>query len=229
MSDYKNIAAKVSERYFNYPDLLGIIWVGSSSFGITDKLSDIDIRLIVNNSDKQSPMQQFEYEGIKIEVDEMSWQWLTENMDPDSDQRWIREKGVILYDPTKKLVETFSALEARLRECTKQAIWKSYKSLFSQYEVEKCITRRDFVTADLYVHKTIENLLKFIFLYRGEPVPPFKWRWYFAKKMKLLPASLIRQINSSQLPIPPAIEKYAKQLMLKQGYSEAMVNSPWLY
>lgn len=238
MIDYKTIATKISERYSDYPDLLGIIWVGSSSFGIVDKLTDIDIRLIVDHTDKRSAMQQFVYDGIKIEVDEISWSWLTSDLNLDSDKRWIREKAIILFDPSKRLISTFETLKKKIYELNKQAVWQSYKSLFFEYEVKKCITREDLITASLYTYKAIENLLKFIYLYHNDAVPPFKWRWYFIKKNRLLSPMMIRQIlqmletrqtDNSRLLFLRTLEVYVKQLMLKKGYSKVMVDSPWLY
>ncbi len=42
MDLYKNIALKVSKKYVNHQNLVGIIWIGSSTFGINDKDADMD-------------------------------------------------------------------------------------------------------------------------------------------------------------------------------------------
>lgn len=238
MQKYKQIAKDLARRYLDYPNLMGIIWIGSSSFGIVDEHSDIDIRLVVSTSEKQRPMQKFVVDGVEIEVDEMSYSWLVKDVNPVSEQRWITEKCVLLYDPEKNLSRRLSRIKSDLENTKKQALWQSYKSLFLSYEVEKSLSRDDRITARLFVFKAIENLFEFIHLYKNEPVPPFKWRYYFIKENNMLSAPMLTKIvnvidknqkSDLDLSFLQYMETYSKKLMLNRGYSESMVNSPWRY
>ena len=184
MKDYQKIAGQISQDYHDYPGLIGILWIGSTTFGIEDSEADIDIRLLVNSSQKSNPMKQFTQNGIQVEVDEMDWHWLTENVSPDSDQRWIREKSIVLYDPQKKITTKFKELSELMAKQTKIQLWQYFKDVFYSNEIEKCIKRNDQETTTLYFYKAVESILKFIFLYHNLPVPPVKWRWHFLTKDK---------------------------------------------
>ena len=107
--NYQKLASKISQDYLDYPGLIGILWIGSSSFGITDSQTDIDIRLLVNHQAKKFPMKQFTENNIQIEIDEMNWQWLTDNLAVDSDQRWIREKVLFFTIPKSKSPKNFTS------------------------------------------------------------------------------------------------------------------------
>src|SRR3989339_2011671 len=165
--DYKSIAETVSQKYQSHSGLIGILWIGSASFGINDTHTDIDIRLLVKQSRKKFPMRQFKQDGIEVEVDEMSWQWLTNNQAIDSEERWIREKGVILYDPKKQVTEKFNQLALLLVKKSQAELWGSFKSIFCSNDIEKCLNRKDQINATLYFNTAIENVLKFIFVFHG--------------------------------------------------------------
>lgn len=46
MKDYRKIAAKISRDCYNYPGLIGILWIGSTAFGIHDNETDYRYSLI---------------------------------------------------------------------------------------------------------------------------------------------------------------------------------------
>ncbi|MDZ7587374.1 MAG: hypothetical protein U0946_06480, partial [Patescibacteria group bacterium] len=222
--NYKKLATKISQEYLNYPGLIGILWIGSTAFGIQDKEADIDIRLLVNHSNKKFPMKQFTENNIQIEIDEMDWQWLTENLAVDSDQRWIREKSVILYDPQKQITEKFQQLAALMETETKTQLWQYFKDAFYSNEIEKCLKRHDQETTNLYFYKAVDSILKFIFLYHNQPVPPLKWRWHFLTKNNLLPEEATLNLKSillnsksteTKLKLLISVEKQLQQLMIE--------------
>ena len=136
---YKNIAGAVSREYLNHPGLIGILWIGSASFGIHDSQTDIDLRLLVEQNRKKFPMQQFKKNGIEVEVDEMSWQWLMKNEAIDSEERWIREKGIILFDPKKQITTDFNRLAILMKKKAEKELWESFKSVFYSNDIEKCL------------------------------------------------------------------------------------------
>ncbi len=238
MIDYQNLAVQIGRNYQNYPGLIGILWIGSTAFGINDQQADIDIRLLVNRSRKLNPMKQFSQNGVQVEVDEMDWQWLAENLAIDSDQRWIREKSVILFDPENKIADKFKELSELMAKQTKTQLWQYFKDVFYSNEIEKCIKRNDQETTALYFYKAVESILKFIFLYHDRPVPPFKWRWHFLTKDKLLPNKTIDELKDILLNTQTAetrlkrlisIEAQIQNLMIEKGSNPKQVKEHWRF
>lgn len=236
--NYQKLANKVSQDYQNYSGLVGILWIGSTAFDIQDNEADIDIRLLVNHSNKLNPMKQFTENNIQIEIDEMDWQWLTENLSIDSDQRWIREKSIILFDSQKQIVKKFQQLAMLMKKDTQTELWQYFKDAFYSNEIEKCLKRHDQETTNLYFYKAIDSILKFIFLFHKQPVPPFKWRWYFLIKDNLLPQDTIFTLKSILLNSNPAevkvkllisVEQQLQQLMINKGYSKEKVTEHWRF
>lgn len=238
MKDYRKITEQISRDYQSYPGLIGILWVGSSVFGIKDKEADIDIRLLVNRSRKLNPMKQFTQNGVVVEVDEMDWMWLTENLTIDSDQRWIREKSVVLYDPQNTVAAKFKELSELMAKQTKNQLWQYFKDVFYSNEIEKCIKRNDQETTVLYFFKAVESIIKFIFLYHNQPVPPFKWRRHFLTQNRLLPKEMITNLQAILLGIQPAqtkfellisVETQLQQMMINNGYKKEQVKEHWRF
>jgi len=82
--NYQKLATKIGQEYFNYPDLMGILWIGSTAFGIQDDEADIDIRLLVNHPNKLNPMKQFTENNIQIESAGIKMRrWLPTDMGRD--------------------------------------------------------------------------------------------------------------------------------------------------
>lgn len=233
---YLNITKKASQKYHDTPNLLGIIWIGSSSYGVCDKLADIDLQLVVSKPDKNFAMQQFKKGNIKIEVDKMNISWLLKGKTPDSEQFWIREKAKILYDPKNILKSKFKKANQVEDKIYKKILWGIYKDIFHSYDFEKSIKRKEKITAYIYVFKAIEALSKFAFIYHQKPVPTLKWRWYFIKKEKLLDNQLIKNLKNIELNknkklfnLMKHIETKAQKMMLKKGYPRKKVKEPWLF
>ena len=175
---YLSLVKKVSKEYYKNPNLIGIIWIGSASFGIYDDFTDIDIFLITPKSSRDFEMQQFREIDIKVEVDKMDINWLLENTKPDSEQFWIREEAEIIYDPENILKNKFQKANYVKPEVYRKLLWSLYKEIFNSYNLEKSIKRNEIITGHMYVLKTIEILSKFVFIYHEKAVPTYKWRWY---------------------------------------------------
>ncbi len=236
--DYSLVAKEVGKEYESHPNLIGILWIGSSSFGITDRFADIDIRLLIDKSNKQFPMQQFVRHGINIEVDEISWDWLMKNHAIDSEERWIREKGVVLYDPHKRIAKRYTFLKRKMRVSTNRQLWEEFKDIFYSNDIENCLRRDDIVTSTLYLNRGIEKMLKFIFLFNEKPVPPFKWRWYFVRQDKILPSKItdlmediIKTSDSinNKLEKLISIEREFQKLMIAKGFPKEQVMEHWRF
>lgn len=238
MKNYRKIAEQISRDYHDYPGLIGIIWIGSAVFGINDSETDIDIRLLVNRSGKLNPMKQFTQNGVAVEVDEMDWHWLAENLAIDSDQRWLREKSVILYDPENKVADKFKESSELMAKQTKIQLWLYFKDAFYSHEIAKCFERNKQETAILYFYKAVDSILKFIFLYHNQPLPPFKWRWHFLTKDKLLPKETIANLKAillesqsaqTKLKLLISVETQLQQMMIEKGYSPKQVKEHWRF
>lgn len=53
---YSDLANRIALRYIDRKGVLGIIWIGSATFGIDDEFMDIDIRLLIDRDEKYNPM-----------------------------------------------------------------------------------------------------------------------------------------------------------------------------
>lgn len=237
--DYKQLAKNIAMDYRGIGGLMGIIWIGSASFGIIDELSDIDIRLLTSSSSKSFPMKQFRVKGVKIEVDEMNWDWvLKDNNVIGSEQFWIREKAVILYDPNNQVQNAFTKTNNAIRFEYDAQLWELFKQTMMEYEVEKCVKRGDISTAMLYLNLIVDRALRFLLFYHDRLIPPFKWRNYFLNKNKAISIEMKKHIcsliscttafNNKILSIGK-LERLFKELMIKKGFEPKKVEEYWRY
>lgn len=233
---YSDLANKIALRYVDRKGVFGIIWIGSATFGIEDEFVDIDIRLLIDRNKKYNPMEQFEEDGIKIEVDEMSLDWLLQDTSLDSERNWIRTQAIILFDPKKSIKTEFDKANKTRLLGREKLLWDVYKEIFNQYDIEKCIKRGQLIDGYMLINKTIDELIKFIFLVNDQPVPPLKWRWYFIKKLNLFDITLIEKLipnglNSlnKSLIVLSEIQDQAQKIMLDKGYSKDQVLEPWRF
>ena len=233
---YLKIAKEVSKKYHKMPGLVGIIWIGSSSYEICDKSADIDLQLVVSKKDKDFSMQQFRKKGVKIEVDKMDLGWLLKRKKPDSEQFWIREKAKVVYDPKGILETKFEEKNKIGKGVFKKILWSLYKDIFHSYDFEKCIKRGEKIAGLMYFFKTLNALSKFTFIYNQQPVPTFKWRWHFIKEGKLLKKNIIKDLENLKtfnpkdtLKMVKKIEAEVQEMISEKGYPDERVKEPWLF
>lgn len=237
MNKYENLVKKVIQRYIKRPGLLGIIWIGSSTFEIEDKDVDIDIRLITDKKEKYFPMEQFDEDNISFEIDELDLGWiLQEETNLNSEQSWIRKKGIILYDPNNLLKTEFEKINKLENTNKEQLIWSVYTEIYNIYDIKKCLDRDEFMAAYMFFNKTIDMLTKFIFLINDYPIPSFKWRYFFMKKYNLFEVDKIENLIPTNLKtINEKIDCLVKiqdeiqSLMIKKGYDKKRVMEPWKF
>ena len=238
MTSYKEIAKNEANKYHGYPGLIAILWVGSSSFGIEDELADIDLRILVKNDHKSQPMQQYKVANIKIEVDEMSMAWLLGNLTLDSEQAWIVEKSLLLYDPDGKTTLALTEAKSKLSKLdNKKILWNNYAQLYLHYDLEKSLKRDQVVTAHIILSDILDALSKFVFLSQNKAIPPKKWRWYMIRKEqlfdmdnvnKLLRLDLANSLEKIDLLIRE-IQKECQRIMLGLGFEKDKVIEPWRF
>ena len=233
---YSDLANKIAKKYIDRKGVLGIIWIGSTTFGIEDEFVDIDIRLLIDRDEKYSPMEQFDEGGVKIEVDEMSLNWLLQDTNFDSERNWIRTQAVILFDPEGRIKTEFDKANKTSLLGQKKLLWEEYKEIFNQYDIEKCLKRDQLMAGYMLINKTIDELTKFVFLANNQPVPPLKWRWYFIKKLDLFDITLVEKlvptgINSLNrtLTILTEIQNKCQKIVLDKGYPRDQVLEPWRF
>ena len=238
MTKFSEIAKSEAKKYYDYPNIIGILWIGSSSFGIEDDLADIDIRILVNNREKSQPMKQYEVSGIKVEVDEMSWDWLFSDTNLDSEQSWIIEKSVILFDFEGKVTKTLTKARTRLSETdNKKMLWENYAKLFCDYDLKKSLKRDQLLTSHIILSTFLDSLSKFIFLYKHHAVPPQKWRWFLIRKEKLFDLNNIDKLVELDpktsfaeiLSIIKNIQLNCQSIMLGLGFEKEKVSEPWKF
>ena len=97
MNPYKALANIISSKYQSTPNLTGIIWIGSATFGINDDVTDIDIRLVCKKNNPPVIMEQFKTNGVKVEVAIMDQYWLLKKVNPAAKQAWIRQHAQLLF------------------------------------------------------------------------------------------------------------------------------------
>lgn len=232
---YRSIAEKVISTYRKPDSIVGIIWIGSSTYGIEDEFTDIDIRLLTKNTTKTHPMEQFVEDGVKVEVDEMSWAWITQRADLTSEQYWLREKAVILFDPEQIVKNTFQKLNAESAQKFDSVLWRLYKKIYTLQDIKKSIARREYIAASMYFYKTVDAFTQFIFVYHKMAVPTFKWRWYFLKQEKLFDVEKLKAVLQMEHSIEESygaveeLQKKARGMMLAKGYEKEKVAEPWKF
>jgi len=233
---YSDLANKIALRYVGRKGIIGIIWIGSASFGIEDEFVDIDIRLLIDRDEKYNPMEQFKEEGIKVEVDEMSLNWLLQDTNFDSEQNWIRTQAIILFDPENNIKTEFDKANKTTLPGKEKLLWDVYQEIFNKYDIEKCLKRDQLLAGYILINKTINELTKFIFLANDQPVPPLKWRWYFIKKLNLFDLTLIEKLVpkgfnslSETLTALTEIQNMCQKKMLDKSYPNDQVLEPWRF
>jgi len=233
---YSDLVNKIALKYVDRKGIVGVIWIGSATFGIEDEFVDIDIRLLIDRDEKYNPMEQFEEDGIKIEVDEMSLGWLLSDTNFDSERDWIRTQAVILFDPGNKLKTEFDKVNKIALLGKEKLLWNVYKEIFNQYDIDKCLKRGQQMSGFMLINKTIDELTKFIFLVNDQPIPPLKWRWYFIEKLNLFEIAIIEKLipnglNSLKetLAVLAEIQTKCQKIMLDKGYFKDQVLEPWRF
>lgn len=178
-------------------------------------------------------MEQYKEGGISIEVEKLDKKLLlSDEGNPTSEWFWIREKGLILYDPQKKYKVLFAEKNKVEDHVYGELTWHAFKQLFNSYEYKKSSTRNQKIVAIEFVNKILKALSLFLFVYHKQPVPTVKWRWAFIEKQDLYdikqidkPVSLSPQNTEKIFEQLVAIENYAKRLVLKQGYPKKKLKS----
>lgn len=232
---YRSIAEKVVSKYRKPDSIVGIIWIGSSTYGIEDEFTDIDIRLLTKATTKTQPMDEFVEEGVKIKVAEMSWAWLTQKADLTSEQYWLREKAVILFDPEQEVKNTFKTLNAESAKKFDSVLWRLYKKIYTLTDIKKSVARKEYVAASMYFFRTVDAFTQFIFVYHNKAVPTFKWRWYFLKAEQLFNVEKLKEVLQMDKSIEESyaaveeLQKKARGMMLAKGYDKEKVEEPLKY
>lgn len=233
---YSDLVNKIALKYVNRRGVIGIIWIGSATFGIDDEFVDIDIRLLIDRDEKYNPMEQFEENGIKIEVDEMSLNWLLQDTNFDSERNWIRTQAIILFDPENKIKTEFDKANKTALLGKEKLLWNVYQEIFNQYDIEKCLKRGQLMAGYMLINKTTDELTKFIFLINGQSIPPLKWRWCFIEKLNLFDITLIEKLVpngldslNKSITILTEIQNQCQKIMLDKNYPKDRVLEPWRF
>ncbi|MCL4384193.1 hypothetical protein M1116_01975 [Patescibacteria group bacterium] len=238
MYTYEEIARNESVKYCNYPDLVGILWIGSSSFGIKDGFTDIDIRILVDKDHKSQPMKQYKVSNLKIEVDEMMSDWLFNNLTLDSEQAWIIEKAIIIYDPKNECRKLLEKARNNLEGIDKTGLlWNNYSKLYLHYDLEKCLKRKQIIGGHIVLSNILDSLSKFIYLYQNKTIPPQKWRWYMIEKEKLFDVEKINELallnlktsSDEIITLLLEIQNDCQKIMLDLGFDKEKVMEPWRF
>jgi hypothetical protein len=183
-------------------------------------------------------MQKYNISNIKIEVDEISWDWLIDNIELDSEQAWIIEKSVVLHDNDNKLSSAIDEARNKFSKIdNKNLLWDNYSKLYLHYDLEKSLKRNQVVTAHIILSDILDALSKFIFLFHHQVIPPQKWRWYMIGKEKLFNMDRVNKLVQLNLLtsgeeivlLIKELQEECQKIMLDLGFNKDRVIEPWRF
>lgn len=230
--------------------VLGVLLVGSSSFGYADSSSDIDLEVFVTKesySRMRRACEAYEsYRGTNI-----SWEWMTlqELEDALRDWRndvdlWVYSKSTILLDlggKLKKMLARYKRYPKRIW-LKKVFLYWYYATGHAPYDSGKAIQRKDLTIAQLYLTQAMEYYTALIFILNKNFVPYRKWRLRELEKLKYKPrdyTQMLRKIlttekwtrqefEAKQSIINELVSELEKKL-LDAGLLEEKLKNPWKF
>lgn len=218
----------VNSRLAKVEGVVGVLLVGSASFGCADSSSDVDLEVIATEELCQkvgTTVEGFEvYKGVDV-----SWEWMTfeELEDALKDWKndvdlWVYEKSKILYDPRREL----KRLLAKYRRYPKR-VWLEKLFLYwyyatgnAPYDSGRALERDDMMTAQLYLTEAMEYYTALIFILNERFVPYRKWRFKEFEKLTYQPEDYKENFEQ----VLATAEWAKKEFEIKQGIINSLVS-----
>lgn len=234
--------SKQLEKYWND---ISVILGGSVSYGEADKLSDLDLFVVAEESIDILPIDaKFNGKDIRVEGG-YTWSQLDRfvHITPDDAETkfWGIQKAVILHDPKDRYKKIQEKVNNYLPEdFWKQRILKKWFSVFycSRNGVRKALTRNDVITTGIWKGKLLEAIMELTFLLNRQYIPPTKWLY---KKFIELPI-LANEVGLHLMKVLDVhnIEKFEEEgrfiwdtynMYLKENtlLSTEMADKPWQF
>lgn len=223
--------------------ILGALLVGSASFGIHDKFTDVDIFVyvsddVVKKRKAQGYNETYPFKGVEICVDWNSIEKLEEILSAwkDDESLWVFYNAKILYDPKGLMQKLLKRIKRYPKELRRKKIFLHFYYLKAFLEdCKKAILRSDFLTALFLIYKAIDEITYLSFILEGLYVPYPKWRLHLIKKLplgtKILPKIekilCIKGLDKTELTIKL---KDLNDIVedLKPNFCEAGIPEKWL-
>ena len=191
---------------YDKPEILGVLLVGSSTIGICDELTDLDLLVFTDEqsvnrrkADGKGYNEEYHMEGVEICVDWQDIESIERSILAQRDDAyfWSMSNSKILYDPLGRLHEALAKLKPYPLELKRRKVFKQFYLLRARVEdMKKCVERGEHEAASMLVFQALDHLIRLLFLLEGEYLPIEKWRFYEMRRLhvgeKYLPE--IRQI-----------------------------------
>lgn len=182
--------------------IIGMTLNGGLSRGYVDIYSEIDLTLYLENEELTewnsniSPVAN----GITV-IEGMLYDIKILNINDfeakefDEVELWDLSYAKILYDPHNRLKKVFERNKSKTLD-----ISRIERTLFSSWWYFKLATdiwkfRDDFIQGHMMLNKSVEELVKSLYILNEEFIPHEKWFIHMTRTLKILPEDWIRNLN----------------------------------
>lgn len=185
---YVKIAKKFIESYQKDKNIIGITLNGGVSRGMGDEFSEIDIHFYVKDKNKAKNFppkipgigNDVSINGVWFDIHiyeidkELKEKW---NMD----RRWDFAHSKILFQRSNVLTNLKKEKIKITKEEKEETEFLGYWSVLLS---ETFLQRNDIISAHLLLNEALNKFIDLYFLRSKEPIPYFKWRYYYFQKLK---------------------------------------------
>src|SRR3989344_5824708 len=185
------LAKEFTKKYIlpDKPEL--VIITGSRNFGIRE--SDFDICIIGKYSKKfirkysefiALEKYPIEYKGIKFEIQLIDWEYIRNAIkEYNNFKAWHLKTSHIIFDKNKKFRKILKRNKVK-KEQIKKWVFELYEKAYDNMNnAEKSKIKKYYTTRMLHLYKSLDAILKILYLTESKPVPSLKWRIYFLKNL----------------------------------------------
>ena len=200
MAEVEKILPMIVEKN---PHVVGILLSGGLSRGFADEFSDVDFEVFFHRKQKKGWMDNpCTPQGNIVEFDTRCFEdW----NDPRKDEsiwtmanRWDKSHAKVLYDPAGKLK---ALLKRKLVFRPGELRWLKREKYDAWWLIDEVapswIQRGDLVAAHHSMNGGIDLLLDYLYLKNRAFIPHSKWKFFYAKQLKVLPADFVKRMGEA--------------------------------
>lgn len=230
-------------------EILGVLLVGSSTIGVFDMLTDLDLMVFSDNesvkrrkAEGKGYGEEYWIEGVEVCVDWHHIETVEKMIEAQREDwyLWIVSNSKILYDPFGRLHRAINGLKPFSLELKRRKVFKHYYFLRARVnDMKKCVERGEHEAASILGYQALDHFTKLLFLLEGKYVPYEKWRFYEMRRLHVGEIYLpeIRQILCisclgkeellKKVQILERIIQSTKEQLLKLGIPGEWVGEEW--
>jgi hypothetical protein len=228
--------------------VVGVLLVGSSSFGYADSSSDIDLEVFVTKESYDNMRRAYGgYESFH--GTDVSWEWMTVEELEDTLKDWKNDVDLWVYSRSTVLFDLNGELKVLLAKYKRypKKVWLEKLFLYwyfatanAPYDSGKAIQRDDLATAQLCLIQAMEYYTALIFILNKNFVPYRKWRLRELEKLRYKPEDYMgvlrrilttqkwtrQEFEAKQSIINNLVSELQKKL-LESGVTKDKLENPW--